>query len=72
MFISVFKPEFVSKIIDNFGSLNSSFILLIFLYASGEFQNDSKIFASFKMDEKLEYGFWYHIFMLFYIRIFDS
>ena len=42
-------------------------ILLVFLYASGEFQNDSKIFASFKMDEKLEYGFWYHIFMLFYI-----
>jgi hypothetical protein len=40
---------------------------LVFLYASGEFQNDSKIFASFKMDEKLEYGFWYHIFMLFYI-----
>ena len=42
-------------------------VLLVFLYASGEFQNDSKIFASFKMDEKLEYGFWYHIFMLFYI-----
>ena len=42
-------------------------ILLVFLYTAGEFQNDSKIFASFKMDEKLEYGFWYHIVMLFYI-----
>jgi hypothetical protein len=42
-------------------------ILLVFLYTAGEFQNDSKIFASFKMDEKLEYGFWYHIFILFYI-----
>jgi len=42
-------------------------ILLVFLYASGEFQSDSKIFASFKMDEKLEYGFWFHIVMLFYI-----
>ena len=42
-------------------------VLLVFLYASGEFQSDSKIFASFKMDEKLEYGFWFHIVMLFYI-----
>ena len=42
-------------------------VLLVFLYASGEFQEDSKIFASFKMDEKLEYGFWFHIVMLFYI-----
>ena len=42
-------------------------ILLVFLYTAGEFQSDSKIFASFKMDEKLEYGFWFHIVMLFYI-----
>ena len=42
-------------------------VLLVFLYTSGEFQSDSKIFASYKMDEKLEYGFWYHIFMIFYI-----
>ena len=42
-------------------------ILLVFLYTSGEFQSDSKIFASYKMDEKLEYGFWYHIVMIFYI-----
>jgi len=42
-------------------------VLLVFLYTSGEFQSDSKIFASYKMDEKLEYGFWYHIVMIFYI-----
>ena len=43
-------------------------VLLVYLYTSGEFDKSSiKIFASFKMDEKLEYGFWYHIVMLFYI-----
>ena len=43
-------------------------VLLVYLYTAGEFDKSSiKIFASFKMDEKLEYGFWYHIFMLFYI-----
>ena len=42
-------------------------ILLVFLYTAGEFQSDSKVFASFKMDEKLEYGFWFHLVMLFYI-----
>ena len=42
-------------------------VLLVFLYTSGEFKSDSKIFASFEMDEKLEYGFWFHIVMLFYI-----
>ena len=43
-------------------------VMLVFLYTAGEFDRDSiKIFASFKMDEKLEYGFWFHIFMLFYI-----
>ena len=43
-------------------------ILLVFLYTSGEFEKGkAKVFASFKMDEKLEYGFWFHIFMLFYI-----
>ena len=43
-------------------------ILLVFLYTSGKFdKNSSKIFASFEMDEKLEYGFWFHIVMLFYI-----
>ena len=43
-------------------------ILLVFLYTSGEFEKGkAKVFASFKMDEKLEYGFWFHIVMLFYI-----
>ena len=43
-------------------------VLLVYLYTAGEFDKSSiKIFASFKMDEKLEYGFWYHIVMLFYI-----
>ena len=43
-------------------------VLLVFLYTSGTFDKDSsKIFASFSMDEKLEYGFWFHIFILFYI-----
>ena len=43
-------------------------ILLVFLYTSGEFEKGkAKVFASFEMDEKLEYGFWFHIVMLFYI-----
>ena len=42
-------------------------VLLVFLYTAGEFESDSKVFASFKMDDKLKYGFWFHIFMLFYI-----
>ena len=43
-------------------------IMLVFLYTSGEFEKGkSKVFASFQMDDKLEYGFWFHIVMLFYI-----
>ena len=42
-------------------------VLLVFLYTSGEFDTKSKIYASYKMDGKLEYGFWFHIVMLFYI-----
>ena len=43
-------------------------ILLVFLYTSGKFEKGkSKVFASFEMDDKLEYGFWFHIVMLFYI-----
>ena len=42
-------------------------VLLVFLYTSGEFDTNSKIYASYKMDDKLEYGFWFHIVMLFYI-----
>ena len=43
-------------------------IMLVFLYTSGKFEKGkAKVFASFEMDEKLEYGFWFHIVMLFYI-----
>ena len=43
-------------------------IMLVFLYTSGEFDKEgSKIMASFKMDDKLVYCFWFHIFALFYI-----
>ena len=42
-------------------------IMLVFLYSSGEFDEGSKIIASFKMDDKLVYCFWVHIFALFYI-----
>ena len=43
-------------------------IMLVFLYASGDFDSEgSKVIASFKMDDKLVYCFWFHIFTLFYI-----
>lgn len=41
-------------------------IMLVFLYTSGEFdQEGSKIMASFKMDDKLVYCFWFHILLYF-------
>ena len=43
-------------------------VMLVFLYSSGDFDKEgSKIVASFKMDDKLLYCFWFHIFSLFYI-----
>ena len=43
-------------------------VMLVFLYSSGEFDKDkSKVIASFQMDDKLVYCFWFHIFTLFYI-----
>ncbi len=43
-------------------------IMCIFLYASGDFdQEGSKVIASFKMDDKLKYCFWFHIFALLYM-----
>ena len=43
-------------------------VMLVFLYTSGKFEKGkSKVFASFEMDEKLEYAFWFHIVMIFYI-----
>ena len=43
-------------------------VMLVFLYSSGDFDEEgSKMIASFKMDDKLKYCFWFHIFSLFYI-----
>ena len=43
-------------------------VMLVFLYSSGEFdKGKSKVIASFQMDDKLVYCFWFHIFTLFYI-----
>ena len=43
-------------------------VMCVFLYASGEFDKEgSKVIASFKMDTKLKYYFWFHIFALFYM-----
>ena len=43
-------------------------VMLVFLYSSGDFDKEgSKIIASFQMNDKLQYCFWFHIFSLFYI-----
>ena len=43
-------------------------VMLVFLYSSGDFDKEgSKMIASFKMNDKLQYCFWFHIFSLFYI-----
>ena len=42
-------------------------VMMVFLYSSGEFDSKSKVIASFKMDDKLIYCFWFHIFALFYV-----
>jgi hypothetical protein len=43
-------------------------VMLVFLYSSGEFDKEkSKIIASFQMDDRLVYCFWFHVFTLFYI-----
>ena len=43
-------------------------VMFVFLYSSGDFYKEgSKMIASFKMDDKLKYCFWFHIFSLFYI-----
>ena len=43
-------------------------VMLVYLYSSGEFDKEgSKVIASFKMDDRLVYCFWFHIFSLFYI-----
>jgi len=43
-------------------------VMCVFLYSSGEFDKEgSKVIASFKMDSKLQYCFWFHIFALLYM-----
>ena len=43
-------------------------VMCVYLYASGDFdQEGSKVIASFKMDNKLQYCFWFHIFALLYM-----
>jgi len=43
-------------------------VMCVYLYASGDFdQEGSKVIASFKMDDKLQYCFWFHIFALLYL-----
>jgi hypothetical protein len=43
-------------------------VMCVYLYASGDFdQEGSKVVASFKMDDKLQYCFWFHIFALLYM-----
>ena len=43
-------------------------VMCVFLYSSGDFDKEgSKVIASFKMDDKLQYCFWFHIFALLYM-----
>jgi hypothetical protein len=42
--------------------------MCVYLYSSGDFdQEGSKVIASYKMDNKLQYCFWFHIFALLYM-----
>ena len=41
--------------------------LSIFLYATGEFNKNSKVIASFVWDEQIRYSWWFHLFALFYV-----
>ena len=42
-------------------------ILSIFIYATGEFSENSKVIASFDWDASIRYSWWFHLFSLFYI-----
>ena len=43
-------------------------VMCVYLYSSGDFdQEGSKVIASYKMDNKLQYCFWFHIFALLYM-----
>ena len=41
--------------------------LSIFLYATGEFDEGSKVIANFNWDAKIRYSWWFHLFSLFYM-----
>ena len=41
--------------------------LSIFLYATGEFDEGSKVIANFNWDAKIRYSWWFHLFALFYM-----
>ena len=42
-------------------------ILSIFIYATGEFSQNSKVIASFDWDASIRYSWWFHLLSLFYI-----
>jgi hypothetical protein len=42
-------------------------ILSIFIYATGEFSQNSKVIASFDWDASIRYSWWFHLCSLFYI-----
>jgi hypothetical protein len=42
-------------------------ILSIFIYATGEFSQNSKVIASFDWDASIRYSWWFHLCSLFYV-----
>jgi len=42
-------------------------ILSIFIYATGEFSEKSKVIASFEWDASIRYSWWFHLLALFYV-----
>ena len=42
-------------------------ILSIFIYATGEFSENSKVIASFDWDASIRYSWWFHLLSLFYV-----
>ena len=42
-------------------------ILSIFIYATGDLSENSKVIATFEWDQKIRYSWWFHLFALFYM-----
>ena len=42
-------------------------VLSIYLYATGDFDENSKVIASFVWTKKIRYAWWFHLFALFYV-----